>query len=146
MVRACISAGSVFHIVGAKVRKLLYPKLASTKSFGHRNVHCLFCPARHKIFLKCYIGSCSLCLSVSMSLSIFDYLPYQSRKVEPLWINNNFGRGRSIHIFENWWQFRQSTFVVLPEKILHLTITETLQIFITEYFYNFTFINAMQSL
>ena len=27
LVRACISAGSVFHIVGAKVRKLLYPKL-----------------------------------------------------------------------------------------------------------------------
>ena len=26
LVRACISAGSVFHIVGAKVRKLLYPK------------------------------------------------------------------------------------------------------------------------
>ena len=27
LVRACISAGSVFHIVGAKVRKLLYPKV-----------------------------------------------------------------------------------------------------------------------
>ena len=27
LVRACISVGSVFHIVGAKVRKLLYSKV-----------------------------------------------------------------------------------------------------------------------
>ena len=26
LVRACISAGSMFHIVGANVRKLFYPK------------------------------------------------------------------------------------------------------------------------
>ena len=123
------------------LRKVLIIKMSSVSSVL-RNIKFSYSVILEPALTVILVAALSV--SVLMSLSLFlNYVPYQSTKIEPLWINNNFGRDRSI--FKNWWKFWQSTLVGL-QQILHFTITETLQMFITEYFYDFTFINTVESL